>query len=48
MFPHYMSILNNILSIATKSSDPVVIDKLSELIEKMLIGTIDNQDISPE
>ena len=48
LFPNYMSILNHIISIAGKSQDPEVISLLTEMIQKSLSGTIDNDDITPD
>lgn len=43
-----MSILNHIADIGTKSNNPEVIDKVTDILEKLIIGTADNEDITPE
>lgn len=43
-----MSILNHIADIATKSNKPEIISRLTEILEKLITGTADNEDITPE
>jgi hypothetical protein len=37
-----MSILNHIADIATKSNNPEIVDKLGEILEKIIGGTAEN------
>ena len=48
LYPHYVSILTHILSVSSKSSQTNVLQKITEIIFKILEGTSRNTQIANE
>lgn len=45
-YPNYMSILSHIAGIATKTNNPEIIQKITEIYERLINGTADNDEIT--